>query len=182
MLKFIPFGFGLFLFAVSAHAEELLPAELIQKEFELDRDKIHEIFQDKIQKISARASLPDDMRNLLISQAAEVRQFDLDVLQKKRDLKLKQVRQRDDLKDRLRKDAENRAHWILDDEENFQKNRDENQEKDHALKPASSVPETNRNKPEEANEAGETNEPEEANEAGETNKPEEANEADETNG
>ena len=139
MLKFIPFGFGLFLFAVSAHAEEMLPSEQIQKEFELDRDKIHEIFQDKIQKISARISLPDDMRNLLISQAAEVRQFDLDVLQKKRDLKLKQVRQRDDLKDRLRKDAENRANWILQEEENFQKNRDKNQEKGSAVKAASSA-------------------------------------------
>ena len=169
MLKFIPFGFGLFLFAVSAYAEEMLPAELIQKEFELDRDKIHEIFQDKIQKISARTSLPDDMRNLLISQAAEVRQFDLDVLQKKRDLKLKQVRQRDDLKDRLRKDAENRARWILDDEENFQKNRDENQEKDRALKPTPSVLETNQDKPEEAEKTSEVNVPDETSVLDETN-------------
>ena len=126
MLKIVSFGLALVLSAVPASAEELSVDDLIRKEYEQDKNKINEIFEDKIQKITARVSLPDEMRNLLISQAAEVRQFDLDVLQKKKELKLDQARKRDDLKYRLRQDAENRAMKILQDEENFRNNTDKN--------------------------------------------------------
>ena len=126
MLKIVSFGLALVLSAVPAYAEELSADAMIRKEYEQDKNKINEIFEDKIQKITARVSLPDEMRSLLISQAAEVRQFDLEVLQKKRDLKLEQARKRDELKDSLRRDAENRALKILQDEENFRNNADKN--------------------------------------------------------
>ena len=52
----------------------------MQSEFQLNNEQINEIFQEKIQKISARLALPEEMRNLLIKQADEIRQFDLDTL------------------------------------------------------------------------------------------------------
>ena len=126
MLKIVPFGLCLCLLTASVRADELSAEALIQRETEQDKAKIHEIFQDKIQKISARIALPAEMRNMLISQATEVRQFDLDMLQKKSELKLKHAKQRDELKERLRKEAQNRAQWMMKEEQNFQENKANN--------------------------------------------------------
>lgn len=120
MLKIIPFGLCLCLLTAPVYANELTAERAIQEEFEQNRNKISEIFQDKVQKISARTALPEDMRNLLISQADEVRQFDLYVLHRKLDMKLRHAKARDDMKEQLREDAQNRAKWMLEDEENFQ--------------------------------------------------------------
>ncbi|MBR1777018.1 MAG: hypothetical protein IJ752_00320 [Alphaproteobacteria bacterium] len=133
MLKIVPFSLSLCLLAATVHAEELSPQQVMQAEFEQNKAKIDEIFQDKIQKISARSALPDDMRNLLISQADEIRQFDLNMLEKKMEMKLRQAKQRDELKEHLRQDAQNRAKWILEDEENFQKNKEKREETEQAV-------------------------------------------------
>ena len=125
MLKLLSIGFGLCLLAFSSHAQELQLEGIIKAEFEKNKTKIDEIFQDKINKISARSALPDDMRKLLISQADEIRQFDLEMLEKKMDMKLKHAKQRDEKKEELRKDAQNRVKWMLEDEANFQKNKEE---------------------------------------------------------
>ena len=135
MLKIIPVCLFLCLSAVSARAQtpEISADELMQAEFEQNKLKIEEIFQEKIQKITARAALPEDMRRLLISQADEVRQFDTDMLQKKMELKMKQAKERDDVKEMLRQDAHNRAKWLLEDEEKFQKNKAEREAKEAAV-------------------------------------------------
>ena len=123
MLKIIPFSLAMCFLSVAAGAAELTMEQIMKAEFEQNKSKINEIFQDKVQKISARPALPEKMRNLLISQADEIRKFDMDMLQKKMDMKLRQAKQRDEMKERLRQDAQNRAKWILEDEENFQKNK-----------------------------------------------------------
>lgn len=133
MLKSIPVALCLCLSVVSVQAQELSADEALQSEFELNKMKVEEIFQDKIQKISARSALPEDMRKLLISQADEIRQFDLNMLQKKMELKIKQAKKRDEIKEKLRQDAQNRAKWLLEDEEKFQKNKAKKETKEAAV-------------------------------------------------
>lgn len=132
MLKIVPFSLSLCLLAFSVHAEEMTPQQALQKEFEQNKTKIDEIFQEKIQKISARVTLPENMRRLLISQADEIRRFDLDMLEKKMEIKVRQAKDRDELKEQLRQDAQNRAKWILEDEANFQKNKEEREKAEKA--------------------------------------------------
>ena len=133
MLKIIPFSLAACLLSIPVYAAEVTTELVIKTEFEQNKSKINEIFQDKIQKITARPALPEKMRNLLISQADEVRQFDLEMLQKKMDMKLRQAKQRDEMKERLRQDAQNRAKWILEDEEKFQKNKKDREKKEQAV-------------------------------------------------
>lgn len=133
MSKIFPVGLGLCLIAASVQAQDVSADAALQAEFELNKNKINEIFQDKIQKITARAALPEDMRKVLISQADEIRQFDQEMLQKKMELKIKHAKQRDEIKETLRQDARNRAKWLLEDEENFQKKKTENENKEKAV-------------------------------------------------
>ena len=73
------------------------------------------------------------MRGLLITQADEVRSFDLEMLEKKMKLKQRHARQRDELKERLRQDAQNKAKWMLEDETNFQKNKEKREKTEQAV-------------------------------------------------
>ena len=133
MKKIIPLGIGLCFLSLSVHAEELMPEQLIQKEYKENKVKINEIFQDKIQKITARESLPERMRQLLTDQASEVRMFDLDTLQKKAEMKQRHVMEREKLKEDLRRDAENRARWMFGSEKKFEKNRQDRKDKEQAV-------------------------------------------------
>ena len=87
MLKIIPFSLGICLLALSVRAQELTQEQLMQAEFQQNKTKIDEIFRDKVQKISSRRSLPEEMRGLLISQADEIRQFDMNMLENKMKMK-----------------------------------------------------------------------------------------------
>ena len=133
MKKIIPLGVGLCFLSLSVCAEELMPEQLILKEYEQNKVKINEIFQDKVQKITARDSLPERMRALLTDQASEVRAFDLDVLLKKREMKQRHIAEREKLKEDLRKDAENRARWMFGSEKKFEKNKQNRKNEEQAV-------------------------------------------------
>ena len=120
--------------AVSVCAEEVSSEQIMQSEFQLNNEQINEIFQEKIQKISARLALPEEMRNLLIKQADEIRQFDLDTLKNKMDLKVRHAKERDEMKERLRQDAQNRVKWQMEEEERFQKNKAAREQADQAVR------------------------------------------------
>lgn len=102
---------------------EFSAEQMMQSEFMLNNKQIDEIFQEKIQKISARPALPEEMRALLIKQADEIRQFDQNTLKEKMDLKVRHAKDRDELKERLRQDAQNLVKWQMEEEERFQKNK-----------------------------------------------------------
>lgn len=121
------------LWLVSFQAAALTAEQVMEEEFDRNRAKIEEIFRDKIQKISARDALPEEMRKLLIMQADEIRNFDSEMLQKKMAMKREHAKKRDELKDKLRKDAQNRAKWLLEDEERFQKTKQERKEAENAV-------------------------------------------------
>lgn len=109
----------------AAFAEELSSEQMMQSEFQLNNKQISEIFREKIQKISARRALPEEMKKLLIKQADEIRQFDVDTLKNKMDLKVRHAKERDQMKEALRQDAQNRVKWQMEEEERFQKNKQE---------------------------------------------------------
>ena len=90
--------------------------DTLRQQYELQKEKINKMFQDKLAKISARTSLPEDMKQMLIRQADEIREFDSYTLDRKLDMKLKQAQERDIIKERLKADATNRAKWILENE------------------------------------------------------------------
>ncbi|GEM_PF-3577999 len=131
MFKIVLSVLGITALSSAAAFAQSIPAEmLIQEEARLNGEQINEIFQEKIQKISSRQALPEEMRNLLVMQADEVRQFDTDMLKKKMDMKLRHAKERDQMKERLRQDAQNRVKWQLEEEIRFQKNKQKRQEED----------------------------------------------------
>ncbi len=131
MFKIVLSVLGITALSSAAAFAQGIPAEmLIQEEARLNGEQINEIFQEKIQKISSRQALPEEMRNLLVMQADEVRQFDTDMLKKKMDMKLRHAKERDQMKERLRQDAQNRVKWQLEEEIRFQKNKQKRQEED----------------------------------------------------
>lgn len=131
MIKIVLSVLGITALSSAAAFAQSIPAEmLIQEEARLNGEQINEIFQEKIQKISSRQALPEEMRNLLVMQADEVRQFDTDMLKQKMDMKLRHAKERDQMKERLRQDAQNRVKWQLEEEIRFQKNKQKRQEED----------------------------------------------------
>ncbi|MGN1078563.1 MAG: hypothetical protein ACI4TE_00130 [Alphaproteobacteria bacterium] len=145
MFKIVSAVYGIMvLFAASVCAEEVSSEQIMQSEFQLNNEQINEIFQEKIQKISARLALPEEMRSLLIKQADEIRQFDLDTLKNKMDLKVRHAKERDEMKERLRQDAQNRVKWQMEEEERFQKNKTVREQAEQAVresvKPAEPAP------------------------------------------
>lgn len=124
--------------AAVACANDLPAGDVLQEEYRLNNERIDRIFRDKVRKISERPSLPQEMRDLLMKQADEVRDFDAKTLKDKMDMKIRHARERDLLKERLRHDAENRVQWLVDEEERFQRAQDakqrEEEERAAALK------------------------------------------------
>lgn len=92
----------------------------LRDEYKVKKEKIQQLFNDKIEKIGERSAIPEDLRQMLIQQADEVKEFDMKTLDLKLDLKLKHARQRSLIKDRLKEDAMNRVQWILDNEREFE--------------------------------------------------------------
>ena len=138
MLKAFTTGLGVLLLAAVACANDLPAGDVLQEEYRLNNERIDRIFRDKVRKISERPSLPQEMRDLLMKQADEVRDFDAKTLKDKMDMKIRHARERDLLKERLRHDAENRVQWLVDEEERFQRAQDakqrEEEERAAALK------------------------------------------------
>ena len=130
MLKAFTTGLGVLLLAAVACANDLPAGDVLQEEYRLNNERIDRIFRDKVQKISERPSLPQEMRDLLMKQADEVRDFDAKTLKDKMDMKIRHARERDLLKERLRHDAENRVQWLVDEEERFQRAQDAKQRED----------------------------------------------------
>ena len=133
MLKAFTTGLGVLLAATAVVRANDLPAgDVLQEEYRRNSEQIDRIFRDKVQKISERPALPQEMRDLLTKQADEVRDFDSKTLKDKMDMKIRQARERDRLKERLRRDAENRVQWLVDEEERFERARDAKQREEEA--------------------------------------------------
>ncbi len=124
----------LVLSAGSVYAKEDSSEQMMKSEFQLNNEQIDQIFHEKIQKITSRQSLPEEMRNLLIKQADEIRQFDKDTLQRKMDVKLRHAKERDGMKERLRQDAQNRVKWQMEEEERFQKSKAKREQAEQAVR------------------------------------------------
>lgn len=118
---------GIMLSGIPAAAQEIAAEVLLKEEYNEKNNRINEMFQEKIAKISERIALPEEMRSLLIGQADEVREFDIETLKRKLDMKIRQAKDRDDLKERLRQDSQNRMKWLMQDEAMFQKNKNKKQ-------------------------------------------------------
>ncbi len=112
----------------SAQATE----NVLREEYEQKKLLINQMFTTKVEKIRQRTVLPEDILNALVKQADEVREFDLYTLDRKLELKLRHAKERDEIRDRLRKEAQGRVKWLLDNEEAFQATRDERAEKEDA--------------------------------------------------
>ncbi len=131
--------------------------ETLNKQYDLKKQQISRLFQDKVQKISERTSLPEEMRQALIRQADEVRAFDLGILQQKLEMKIKHAKERDVIKDRLKNDAMNRVKWIMENERDFQENK-KTKEQETKLPAAPSPVASSEAAPSAAEEAMKTNE------------------------
>ena len=121
-------GVALMAFSCPARAQQetndsLSFEETLNKQYDLKKQQISRLFQDKVQKISERTSLPEEMRQVLIRQADEVREFDMRILQQKLEMKIKHAKERDVIKERLKNDAMNRVKWIMENERDFQENK-----------------------------------------------------------
>ncbi len=93
----------------------------LRAQFEIKKEKIQQLFNDKVQKIGERPAIPEDLRQMLIQQADEIKKFDLETLDKKLNMKLYHAQQRNTIKDRLKEDAVSNIQWIMDNEREFEK-------------------------------------------------------------
>ncbi|MCQ2914272.1 MAG: hypothetical protein MJ247_03660 [Alphaproteobacteria bacterium] len=100
--------------------EETLEAEYNQKVL-----LVNEMFQKKVEKIRQKDVLPERIRNMLIKQADEIRAADINTLEAKKLLKLRHAKERDAMREELRKEAQERVKWILENEEEFQQEKAE---------------------------------------------------------
>ena len=105
---------------------------VLREEYEQKKLLINQMFSTKVEKIRQRTVLPEDILNLLVKQADEVREFDLYTLDKKLDMKLRHAKERDEIRDKLRKEAQGRVKWLLDNEEAFQATQEERAAEDKA--------------------------------------------------
>ena len=112
--------------AVSAQTTE----NALREEYEQKKVLINDMFQTKVQKIRQRTVLPEDIMNVLIKQADEVREFDIYTLDRKLELKLRHAKERDEVREKLRKEAQERVKWLLENEEAFKATQDERAQED----------------------------------------------------
>lgn len=102
----------------------------LREEYEQKKVLINDMFQTKVQKIRQRTVLPEDIMNVLIKQADEVREFDIYTLDRKLELKLRHAKERDEVREKLRKEAQERVKWLLENEEAFKATQDERAQED----------------------------------------------------
>lgn len=112
--------FSTILATMSVKAADVSIEETLQADYEQKKQLIDEMFKKKVEKIRQKDVLPDRIRNLLIRQADEIRDYDLQVLNKKLQLKLRQAKERDVAREEMRKEAQERIKWVLENEAEFQ--------------------------------------------------------------
>lgn len=88
----------------SAAAEERTSMDILREQYERDREQVEDIFQQKVDMIRQRTALPEKMRLILIKQANEMKEFDIYTLDRRMELKVKQMQARDDLKNKLKRE------------------------------------------------------------------------------
>ena len=129
MLSISAVVFAAATFFNASNASAQTSENVLREEYEL---LINQMFSTKVEKIRQRTVLPEDILNLLVKQADEVREFDLYTLDKKLDMKLRHAKERDEIRDKLRKEAQGRVKWLLDNEEAFQATQEERAAEDKA--------------------------------------------------
>lgn len=124
----------------SVNAQQAVDKTL-RDEYEQKKVLINEMFQTKIDKINRQISLPENILNLLIKQADEVREFDLYTLDRKFEMKMRHATERDAMRERLRFEAQNRVKWLIDNDDAFNTVREERKTADaEKLKTVDVVP------------------------------------------
>lgn len=112
--------FSTILATMSVQAADISVEETLQADYAQKKQLIDEMFKKKVEKIRQKDVLPDRIRNLLIRQADEIRDYDLQVLNKKLQIKLRQAKERDTAREEMRKEAQERIKWVLENEAEFQ--------------------------------------------------------------
>ena len=132
MLSISAVVFAAATFFNASNASAQTSENVLREEYEQKKLLINQMFSTKVEKIRQRTVLPEDILNLLVKQADEVREFDLYTLDKKLDMKLRHAKERDEIRDKLRKEAQGRVKWLLDNEEAFQATQEERAAEDQA--------------------------------------------------
>ena len=100
----------LYLFLLTAVASTALfpPAvraasieETLGEEYQQKKTLVEERFAAKVNKIGERKALPEEIRQLLLKQANEVREFDLYTLERKKGMKIRHAKERDSIREKL---------------------------------------------------------------------------------
>ncbi|MCQ2966544.1 MAG: hypothetical protein MJ250_07415 [Alphaproteobacteria bacterium] len=112
--------FSTILATMSVKAADVSIEDTLQADYDQKKQLIDEMFKKKVEKIRQKDVLPDRIRNLLIRQADEIRDYDLQVLNKKLQIKLRQAKERDVAREEMRKEAQERIKWVLENEAEFQ--------------------------------------------------------------
>lgn len=99
-------GLSALMFGVSltAQAQEKTAQEALREQYSKNREQIEMIFKRKIEKISQSKALPEKMRNLLVRQADEMREFDIYTQDRKLEMKMRQMSERDKIKNELKQE------------------------------------------------------------------------------
>lgn len=99
-------GLSALIFGVSltAKAQEKTAQEALREQYSKNREQIEMIFKRKIEKISQSKALPEKMRNLLVRQADEMREFDIYTQDRKLEMKMRQMSERDKIKNELKQE------------------------------------------------------------------------------
>ena len=108
---------SIFLFSASVSAASI--EETLGEEYQQKKTLVEEMFAAKVNKIGERKALPEEIRQLLLKQANEVREFDLYTLDRKKDMKIRHAKERDAIREKLREEAQDRVKWILENEDAF---------------------------------------------------------------
>ena len=113
---------------------------VLQDQYKEKKARIQQLFNEKIEKIGERSAIPEDLRQMLIDQANEIKDFDMKVLDEKLNLKLKHARQRSAIKDSLKEDAMRRVEWVMENENEFEAKKKQREEASKKVLEGSSAP------------------------------------------
>ncbi len=113
---------------------------VLQEQYKEKKARIQQLFNEKIEKIGERSAIPEDLRQMLIDQANEIKDFDMKVLDEKLNMKLKHARQRSVIKDSLKEDAMRRVEWVMENENEFEAKKKQREEASKKVLEGSSAP------------------------------------------
>ena len=113
---------------------------VLQEQYKEKKARIQQLFNEKIEKIGERSAIPEDLRQMLIDQANEIKDFDMKVLDEKLNLKLKHARQRSVIKDSLKEDAMRRVEWVMENENEFEAKKKQREEASKKVLEGASAP------------------------------------------